>query len=152
MENNNKYEIFHKHGFHNARLIAGSKSLYRRRFPNHDVMFNANIITKEGKIFYGDIDLDRDNLPLQRICNEIGEEFIVVSEMLGRFGAEERSYEELEKDAHAKFIPNKRQYLVKKYDGIYGVKINKMTIVTGKSVGWRKVRIKKWSQSRGRKI
>lgn len=147
MEDNNKHEIFRKHGFHNARLISGSKSLYRRRFPTHNILFNANIFTKKGKVFYGDIDLDKDNLPLQRICNEIGEEIIIVEEMLGRFDAENRSYEELEADAFAKFIPNKRQYLLRKYSGIHGVTINKMSIVTAKPVGWRKVRVRKWSQN-----
>lgn len=144
--------IFKKYGFHDGRLISFSKSGYRSRFPNHDIIFNANIFTKSGKEFHGDLDLTVDCHYLQKVCNELGEEMIVVSEFLGRFGAEERPYEELEADAHAKFIPNKRQYFQRKYDGIHGVKINKMTIVTGKGVDWRKVRIRKWSQSRGRKI
>ena len=136
--------VFEKHNFYNGRMISGSKSGYRRRYPNHDIIFNANIFTQNGKEFHGDLDLTKDNLPLQRICNELGEEMIVLSEMLGRFGAEDRPYEELKTDAHAKFLPNKRQYLVREYDGLKGVKINNMTIITGKGVTLKKVMVKKF--------
>lgn len=140
--------VFEKHHFYNGRMIWGSKSGYRRMYPNHDVIFNANIFTKSGKEFHGDLDLTKDCLPLQRICNELGEEMIVVTEMLGRFGAEDRTYEEIFQDAHAMFLPNKRNYLERKYDGIHGVTIDKMTIITGKGDGWRRVRVRRWSESK----
>lgn len=136
--------VFKKHDFYDSRMISNSKSGYRRRYPKHDVIFNANIFTSNGKEFHGDLDLTKDNLPLQRICNELGEEMIVLSEMLGRFGAEERPYEELEADAHAKFLPNKRTYLVRTYEGFHGVKIDNMTIITGKGVAWKKVKVRKF--------
>ena len=139
--------VFEKHRFYNGRMISGSKSGYRKWYPNHDVIFNANIFTPSGKEFHGDLDLTKDNLPLQRICNELGEELIVLSEMLGRFGAEDRPYEELEADAHAKFLPNKRQYLERRYVGLHGVTIDNMTVITGKGDGWRRVRVRKWSES-----
>ena len=135
---------FEKHGFHNSRMISGSKSGYRKRYPDHDIIFNSNIFTLNGKEFYGDINLTKDNPLLQKICDELGEEMIVLTEMLGRFGAEDRPYEELEADAHAKFLPNKKQYLVRVYDGLHGVTIGKMTTITGKGIAWKKVKVRKF--------
>ena len=136
--------VFEQQGFHNGRMISGSKSGYHRRYPDNDIMFNANIITKNGKEFHGDLDLTKDAYELQRICNKLGEEMIVVSEMLGRFGAEERPYDVLMNDAHAKFTPRKRTYHVRLYDGLHGVTIDKMTIVTGKGVNWKPVKVEKF--------
>ena len=135
--------VFEKHNFYNGRMISGSKSGYRKRYPKHDIIFNANIFTQSGKEFHGDLDLTKDNLLLQKICDELGEEMIVLSEMLGRFGAEDRPYEELEVDAHAKFLPNKKQFLVREYEGIRGVIIGNTTVVTGNGVAWGKVKVKK---------
>lgn len=109
-------EIFNKYDFYNGRLICSSKSLYHKKFPDHNVLFNANIFIKEGKIFYGDIDLNIDNVVLQKICNELNEEFIVVRELYGRFGGEKKPYHELEKLASAKFTPNKNFYLIRDYN------------------------------------
>jgi hypothetical protein len=138
--------VLEKHGFRDGRLIGWSKSGYRRAYPNHDVVFNANIFTPSGKNFHGDLDITKDCLPLQRACNDLGEEMIILFESLG-WGAEKKTYEELEVDAHAKFTPNKRYYAERKYGGIHGVKSGNMTVITGKGIDWRKVRVRKWSQS-----
>lgn len=136
--------IFEEHGFYVSRMISGSKSLYRQRYPKNDVVFNANIfIPTKGKVWYGDLDITLDSKGLQDVCNEIGEEMIVVSEMLGRFGAEERPYNEIEKNAHVKFIPNAKTYQERDYDGLTSVVIDKMHIVTSKPIGWIERKFKK---------
>ncbi len=131
---------FEKRKFYLGRMIAGSKSGYRMRNPDNDVLFNANIFVPSGeKEWHGDLDITKDAKVLQEICDEIQEELIVVPEMLGRFGAEERNYELLEADAHAKFIPNEKEYLSRVYNGMHGVKIDNMTIATRKGVNWKRV-------------
>lgn len=135
--------VFEKHEFYEGRMIGGSKSWYRNNHPDDDILFNANIFTQNGKEWHGDLNITEDSNNLQNICNELNEEMIVVTEMLGRFGAEDRPYEELEVDAHAKFIPNKRKYLSRVYDGIRSVTIDNMTIVTGNGVSWKKIQSKK---------
>jgi len=128
-------------GFPYKRMISGSKSGYRHLFPDNDVIFNANIFTPSGIYWNGDLDITKDCIALQELCNEAGEEMIIVSEMLGWDGAEGRSYEELEADAHAKFTPNQKKYLRRIYDGLHGVTIDKMTVLTGKGVSWEEVNI-----------
>ena len=76
---------------HYARLISGSKSLYRREYPNHIVFFNANVFTKEdGKIWYGDIDLTEDEDKLKLLAKKLGKEVFLLQEMEGRFENENK--------------------------------------------------------------
>jgi hypothetical protein len=132
---------FEKRNFYLGRMISGSKSGYRRAYPDNDVLFNANIFSPSGRNkWYGDLDITKDAKVLQEICDELQEELIVVPEMLGRFGAEERKYKLLEADAHTKFIPNEKEYLSRVYDGMHGVTIDNMTIVTSKGVDWKRVK------------
>ena len=139
------YEILSKYDLQHKRLISGSKSGYRERYSDHDVMFNANIFTPNCIWWNGDLDITKDNFNIQKLCNELGEEIIIVSEMLGWQGAEYRSYEELEADAHVKFSPNKRKYLRRIYDGLHTVYPDKyMKVITGRGVGWEKIPVKKY--------
>lgn len=138
------YDVFEKHGFYLARMISGSKSLYRQKYPKNDVLFNANIFTPtKNKVWYGDLDITLDGGELQKVCDEIGEEMIIVGEMFGRFGAENRPYSEIEKNAHAKFIPNAKTYQEREYNGLTSVMIDKMSIVTSKPIGWIERKFKK---------
>ncbi len=69
-----------------GRLICGSKSLYKELHPDHTVVFNANLYTKEdGKVWYGDIDLTLDSGKLQDIANQSGKTIYILREMDGRF-------------------------------------------------------------------
>jgi hypothetical protein len=141
---NEVYDVFEKHGFYLARMISGSKSTYRQKYPKNDVLFNANIFTPtKNKVWYGDLDITLDSDKLQNVCNEIGEEMIIVGEMFGRFGAEERPYTEIEKNAHTKFIPNAKTYLEREYNGFTSVLIDKMHIVTNNPIGWIERKFKK---------
>nr|HPI82220.1 hypothetical protein [Candidatus Paceibacterota bacterium] len=52
------YKIFMNHGLMMGRMISGSKSGYRDRYPENLVVFNANIVTKKrGKVWHGDLDV-----------------------------------------------------------------------------------------------
>ena len=53
-------EVLANQGFNMGRLIAVSKSGYKSQYPNNEVVFNANIVTSEGKVWYGDLDLTLD--------------------------------------------------------------------------------------------
>lgn len=73
-----------------GRLISGSKSGYREKYPENEVYFNANIfVLGIGKIWYGDLDLTRDEEKLKEWANELGDDFYILREFDGRFGNEE---------------------------------------------------------------
>ena len=134
-------------GFPWKRMISGSKSGYRRLYPDNDVHFNMNIFTPSRIWWNGDLDLTKDNLALQEVCDEQGEEMIFLSEMLGWNGAEEKSYEWLKENAHAIFTPGEKEYQVRVYDGLQGVKTEgNMTVVTGKGVAWEKVPVVEYKE------
>jgi len=72
-----------------GRMISGSKSGYRKIYPEHVVVFNANLCTGAGKFWYGDIDITLDSPRLQEICDRVGESIYVLREMDGRFENED---------------------------------------------------------------
>lgn len=74
---------------HTGRMIGGSKSGYRRRYPTHLVAFNANLCTRSGKFWYGDVDVTLDDGKLQEIANHAGEDVYVLYEFDARFGNED---------------------------------------------------------------
>lgn len=76
-----------------GRMISGSKSGYRDMYPDREPIFNANIITSEGKVWHGDLDLVSDKDTLQSIANSIEENVYVLREMDARFGTEEDAIE-----------------------------------------------------------
>lgn len=78
-----------KHLGYTGRLLSISKSEYTRSNPGHKVIFNSNVCTKFGKIWYGDIDLTKDKDALQNLANELNEVLYVLYEMDGRFKNEE---------------------------------------------------------------
>ena len=83
-------QIFEKNGFIIGRMISGSKSQYRSLHPDNFICFNANIFTEEyGKVWYGDIDLTKDEDVLRKIANEAGVVIYLLRELSGRFGKED---------------------------------------------------------------
>jgi len=89
-------KIFEKHGLIISRMISGSKSAYHNRYPDHLVIFNANVIIKSiGKIWYGDLDLTFDATTLKQIADMVGEPLYILYETEARFGNEDRSIEKL---------------------------------------------------------
>jgi len=88
------YNIFAKNGLHMARMISGSKSLYRNFYPDNLVIFNANVVIESrGKVWHGDLDVTLDMEALKAVANELGEPLYILSEMDGRFGNENRDFD-----------------------------------------------------------
>jgi len=79
-------EVFERHGLRMGRMISGSKSGYMERYPDNLVIFNANVITKNGgKVWYGDLSFPPDTEIMQSICNTLRTNLYVIKEMDARF-------------------------------------------------------------------
>lgn len=69
-----------------SRLIAGSKSTYKKTYPKNLVVFNANVVVEGlGKVWHGDLDLTRDEALLVRLAELTDREVYVLPEMAARF-------------------------------------------------------------------
>jgi len=132
--------IFREHGFYQGRMISGSKSGYRNRFPENDAVFNACIFTKSHGKWHGDLDITVDKENLQKLCDILGEEMLITYESVG-WKAETITYGEIEKHAHAKFTPKSKTYLSRVYDGLGALHVGNMTIVTSKGIDWKEINI-----------
>lgn len=73
-----------------GRMISGSKSGYRQRFPQNLVIFNANLCTESEKIWWGDLDLTFDAEKLEILSNSLDKKLFVLYEMDARFENEEK--------------------------------------------------------------
>lgn len=91
--------IFKKNDLIFGRLVSSSKSLYRKKYPNHKVIFNARIYTKDDyekykntdikdwfkgqelEIWYGDLDLTLDKNKLLKISKELNQNFVITNEL-----------------------------------------------------------------------
>ena len=92
--------LIEEKGFNLGRMVGFSKTLYRQRYPNNEIVFNANIFTKSsGKIWWGDLDLTLDEEKLKEISKEMGEPLYILREMDGRFENESLNFEEVEQKA-----------------------------------------------------
>lgn len=70
------------HNLPMGRMLSYSKSEYRAENPRSVCYFNANIVTaKEGKVWYGDLDLTKDALALKIVAEESGQIIYVLKEM-----------------------------------------------------------------------
>ena len=107
MENTSTIKsAFYDSGFIPGRMIGGSKSAYRSKYPDNEVYFNANIfVLGEGKIWYGDIDITRDTDQLKSIATSIGKTLYIVSELNGRFENENLSDPEIIKNSITSIHP-----------------------------------------------
>ena len=81
----NQFDILTKTLGYPGRMISGSKSGYRNRYPNRFPIFNANICTANCKIWYGDVDIVSDHIDLIAAACYINEPIYVLYEMDGRF-------------------------------------------------------------------
>jgi hypothetical protein len=82
----NYAEVFDKNHLQIGRMLSGSKSGYRDKYPDNLVVFNANIVLHEiGKIWYGDIDVTRDFENLKNIADELKCDLYIIREMDARF-------------------------------------------------------------------
>lgn len=70
-----------ENAFFAGRMISISKSMYKG-----NAVFNANLFTEEdGKLWHGDIDLDKDKSILLSLSREIGKSIYLLRESDGVF-------------------------------------------------------------------
>ena len=97
---------FQSVGLYLGRMISGSKSHYCETYPDNVVYFNANIVTeKDGKIWYGDLDLTKTGHLLECVASTIGEPLYVLREMDCRFENEEDPFNKQKEKAVASYMP-----------------------------------------------
>ncbi len=73
-----------------GRMIAGSKSAYCRSNPDNLVVFNANICTTNGKVWFGDLDITKDSDKLKEAAEALNCRLYVLYESDARFGNEDK--------------------------------------------------------------
>tara|TARA_Y100000310_G_scaffold174_1_gene235 strand:- start:232 stop:636 length:405 start_codon:yes stop_codon:yes gene_type:complete len=88
--------IFESNEFPFGHMLHGEKWLYSQSFPNHLVIFNANVLTKShGKVWYGDLDISMSHARLKKIAEQTGEPLYVLHESTARFGEENKPIDKL---------------------------------------------------------
>jgi len=101
------YKIFMNHGLMMGRMISGSKSGYRDRYPENLVVFNANIVTKKrGKVWHGDLDVTIDEPKLSEVSKKLGENLYILYEMDARFENENMPFKFYESKCAAVITPS----------------------------------------------
>lgn len=89
-------DLFKAKGLILGKMVSYSKSAYREANPKNVVYFNANIISlKEGKVWYGDVDLTLEGNKLKELSVELNETLYVLREMDCRFETAEDSISSL---------------------------------------------------------
>lgn len=136
-------KVFNDNGFPKYRMIGWSKSGYRNQHQGHEILFNANIFTYEDKwVWGGDLNLTLDAYNLQQTSSALDKELIVTSEMMGRFGAEERPIDEIVDTCHAIFSPNKTSYQRRVYSPEFeATVIGGCTFIGSKREGFNEIEI-----------
>src|SRR5665647_2044461 len=77
--------VFNHAGISVGRCF-GSTSGYRRLFPKHVFIPNANVFCRQhGKIWWGDLDLQRDQPALEKVARKLRCRLYVLRESDGRF-------------------------------------------------------------------
>ena len=93
-------QVFEAYKFYTGRMIGGSKSGYSSQHPDELIVFNANILMPGyGKVWYGDLNLTEDYLVLREIAQNLNTDLYVLWESDGRFGDENKPFDELIKKA-----------------------------------------------------
>jgi len=73
--------VLQSHGFQSGRLIALSKSGYRKALPKHWIIFNAKVFTRRGLVLRSvDLDLTVDAEKLTAAARAIDENLFVLCE------------------------------------------------------------------------
>jgi len=75
---------------HMGRMISGSKADYARKHPQNIVVFNANVLVDGKKVWYGDLDVTKDEKKLQKCADTIGKNLYILPEMAARFDKENK--------------------------------------------------------------
>lgn len=82
----NKQELLAREFFgHPGRMVSGSKGRYGVANPSHFTVFNGNLCTDDGKIWYGDVDVTLDLPKLRDLAKALKESIYLLYESDGRF-------------------------------------------------------------------
>lgn len=74
-------DIFRENKLINGRMISGSKSGYTSRNKGNVIVFNARICTlSEGIIWWGDLDITKDEEILKTVAEQIGQSIYILRE------------------------------------------------------------------------
>lgn len=69
-----------------GRMLSASKSDYSSQNLGHIVVFNGNVCTEaDGKIWFGDLDVSKDEDKVKALAEALGEKIYVLYEMDARF-------------------------------------------------------------------
>ena len=91
---------FEAFGLYDARMIGGSKTGYTQDHSDDLIVFNANVLMAgRGKVWYGDLNLTKDYVMLKGIAETLNANLYVLWESDGRFGEENKPFDELVKKA-----------------------------------------------------
>lgn len=75
-----------------GNMISASKSGYRKKYPDNEVYFNANIFIIENekliKVWWGDLDITKYGKDLQKVADICQFSLFILSEFDGRFSGE----------------------------------------------------------------
>jgi hypothetical protein len=63
--------------------------MYFSAHPDNLVVFNGNVCTDDGKIWYGDLDITKDEDKLTELASKLGCRIYVLREHDGRFDNED---------------------------------------------------------------
>ena len=89
-------KIFEAHSFFDGRMIGGSKTGYSSQHADELIVFNAIVLMPGyGKVWYGDLNLTEDYLVLKDIAKSLNSTLYVLWESDGRFGEENKPFDEL---------------------------------------------------------
>jgi hypothetical protein len=79
---------------YSGRMISGSKSGYRKVYPENVPVFNANLVIEDAgkyvKIWHGDVDLTTDAEKLLKASEKTAKKLYVLYEMDARFENESK--------------------------------------------------------------
>ena len=113
---------FEAYKFYDGRMVGGSKTGYRNMHPDDLIIFNANVLMPGyGKVWYGDLNLTEDYLVLKDIAKSLNTTLYVLWESDGRFGDENKPFDELIKKAvwNTDELKPTKEWYKKKMDKIY---------------------------------
>jgi hypothetical protein len=95
---NEIYEAFVAQRLRLGRMVGASKTAYYQEHPDNDIYFNANIFTKkDGKIWWGDLDVTLDEPALQEVAKLLNQDLYVLREHDARCDNENLEHQEVEK-------------------------------------------------------
>jgi hypothetical protein len=77
MTSREKTAALERHLGPQGRLVSRSKSGYRETFPDHLVIFNAQIVVDGETLYHGDLDLTVDETLLKSAAREVGELYVL---------------------------------------------------------------------------